>query len=124
MNIQKSPKMLDNKLNVKVIDELRSSISRGANLSVISAYFTIYAYAELKKELANINSLKFIFTEPTFIKNDKELSREYYLNSKLRTDLSGNDFEIRLRNEMKQAAIAKECAAWLLSNTMNCAMTV
>ena len=49
----KPPKMLDNKKNGRVIDELRENLSKGSSLSVISAYFTIYAYAALKKELAD-----------------------------------------------------------------------
>ena len=51
----KSPKMLDNKGNGSVVDELVSNINIDLKLSVISAYFTIYAYAELKKELSKID---------------------------------------------------------------------
>ncbi|MEG1256428.1 helicase-related protein [Clostridium sp.] len=109
----KPPKVLDNKLNGKVCDELKENFKKGSKLSVISAYFTIYAYAELKKELAKIDSMKFIFTEPTFVKKDRELIREYYIEHDNEKKVSGNEFEIKLRNEMKQAAIAKECARWI-----------
>jgi len=107
------PKMIDNKANGRVIDELRSNLKRGSKMSVISAYFTIYAYAELKRELSRVDGMRFLFTEPTYIKNDSELIREFYIDHKRKKDLAGNEFEIKLRNEMKQAAIAKECAAWL-----------
>ena len=108
----KAPKVLDNKKN-KVVDELKSELKKDSKLSVISAYFTIYAYAELKKELNKIDKMRFLFTEPTFIKKDRELLREFYIEHTNEKNISGNEFEIKLRNEMKQAAIAKECAQWL-----------
>jgi hypothetical protein len=38
------PKMLDNKSNGTVSDELKANLQKGTKLSVISAYFTIYAF--------------------------------------------------------------------------------
>lgn len=108
----KPPKVLDNKKN-RVVDELKAELRQGSKLSVISAYFTIYTYIELKKELSQIDHMRFIFTEPTFVHKDQELIREYYIERHPEKKISGNEFEIKLRNEMKQAAIAKECAAWL-----------
>lgn len=110
----KMPKVLDNKKH-RVVDELREVLNKGSMLSVISAYFTIYAYAELKKELNKIDKMRFIFTEPTFVNKGKELIRAYYIERNNEKMVSGNEFEIKLRNEMKQAAIAKECADWLQS---------
>jgi SNF2 family DNA or RNA helicase len=57
--------------------------------------------------------MRFIFTEPTFVHKEQELIREYYIERNPEKKISGNEFEIKLRNEMKQAAIAKECAEWL-----------
>jgi len=37
----KFPKILDNKRNGKVIDELKNDLVKGSRLPVISAYFTI-----------------------------------------------------------------------------------
>ena len=104
----RSPKVLDNK-KYRVVDELKAELRKGSKLSIISAYFTIYAYAELKKELSKIDNMRFIFTEPTFVHKDQELIREYYIERNPEKKMSGNKFEIKLRNEMKQAAIAKEC---------------
>ncbi|MDI9467673.1 MAG: helicase, partial [Bacillota bacterium] len=106
------PKVLDNK-KYRVVDELRAELCKDSKLSVISAYFTIYAYADLKRELSKIDNMRFIFTEPTFVHKDQELIREYYIERNPEKKMSGNEFEIKLRNEMKQAAIAKECAQWL-----------
>lgn len=109
----RTPKMLDNKWNGRVIEELTANLKKGSRMSVISAYFTIYAYAELKRELSRLDNFQFIFTEPTYINRDSTLIREYYLDHPETSELAGNDFEIKLRNEMKQASIAKECAKWL-----------
>lgn len=106
------PKPIDNKRE-KVVDELKNALRKGSSLSVISAYFTIYAYAELKKELSRISHMRFLFQEPTFVKKDDELLRQYYIDHNGEKDISGNEFEIRLRNELKQGSIAKECEKWI-----------
>ncbi len=106
------PKSIDNKRE-RVIDELKNALRKGSNISVISAYFTIYAYESLKKEMSRISNMRFLFKEPTFVKKDDELWRQYYIDRKGERDISGNEFEIRLRNEMKQSSIAKECAKWI-----------
>lgn len=62
-----------------------------------------------------IDELRFIFTFPTFIKEKtvKE-KREFYIPRLNRErSLYGTEFEIKLRNELTQKAIAKECAEWI-----------
>ncbi|WP_322019996.1 SNF2-related protein [Clostridium butyricum] len=105
--------MLDNKQNGKVGDELKRVLKNGSKLSVISAYFTIFAYKELKKELNKIDKLRFLFTEPTFTNDDKEIKKQYYITRKSEKNISGSEFEIKMRNELNQASIAKECAEWI-----------
>lgn len=108
------PKVIDNKQMGRVIDELRQGIKSGAKLSVISAYFTIYAYEELKKELSHIDELRFIFTIPSYIKQEKDFQREFYIaRREFGNKLSGNEFELKLRNKLTQSAIAKDCAQWM-----------
>ena len=108
-----SSKMLDNKQNGKVGEELKRVLKNGSKLSVISAYFTIFAYKELKKELNKIEKLRFLFTEPTFTNDDKKITKEYYITRKSEKNISGSEFEIKMRNELNQASIAKECAEWI-----------
>ena len=108
----KQPKFLDNRSKGKVIDELKANIKRGSKLSIISAYFTIYAFNELYKELSKIDEMRFIFTEPIFSDQVKDVKREYYIE-RPQTPLAGNNFEIKLRNELRGAYIAKECADWI-----------
>ena len=109
----KPPKILDNRSNGSVYEELKASIRKGSRLSVISAYFTIYAFSELRRELDKLDSMRFIFTEPTFVKDETELTRQYYIDKNPQRKLSGNEFEIKLRNELNQAHIARECAQWV-----------
>ena len=106
-------KMLYNKKNGKVGVELKEHIKNGSKLSVISAYFTIYAFNELHRELKKIDNMRFIFTEPSFVKRQEELTRQYFIDRDPERKLSGNEFEIKMRNELNQAHIAKECANWL-----------
>lgn len=96
-------------------DDLSVEIKEGSKLSIAAACFSIYAFRELKKQLTSIDELRFIFTSPTFIaeKATKE-KREFYIPRLNRErSLCGTEFEIKLRNEMTQKAIAKECADWI-----------
>ena len=77
----------------------------------------IFAFDELKKQLEDIDELRFIFTSPTFIsdKVSKE-RREFYIPQLHREkSLYGTEFEVKLKNELSQRAIAKECAEWIKS---------
>lgn len=42
--------ILDNRTQEKVIDKLKEDLKSGTKVSIISAYFTIFAYQELRKE--------------------------------------------------------------------------
>ena len=50
----------DNHSRGKVADFLRSKIKNGSRLSIVSAYFTIYAYEALKDQLDQIEHLAFL----------------------------------------------------------------
>ena len=96
-------------------DDLKNELSAGSKISVAAASFSIYAFQELKKELEKCDEFRFIFTAPTFVteKAQKE-KREFYIPRFGREqNLYGTEFEIKLRNEMTQKAIARECAEWI-----------
>ena len=57
----------DNHHRGKVGDFLIEKISNDSELSVVSAYFTIYAYEALAGQLDQISNLRFLFGEPKFI---------------------------------------------------------
>lgn len=96
-------------------EDLSVEIKKGSKLSIAAACFSIYAFQELKKQLTSIEELRFIFTSPTFVaEKTKKDKREFYIPRLNRErSLYGTEFEIKLRNEMTQKAIAKECADWI-----------
>ena len=105
----KAPKILDNKFNF-VYQELTENIKKGSKLSVISALFSMYAYDKLKKDLNRIDSMRFIYTKPSFLKDNTKESRQYYIDN---NSIFGNDYEIKLKNELTQGSISKDCADWI-----------
>lgn len=98
-----------------VKDDLAKKINPNSKISIAAACFSIYAYQELREQLQACEEFRFLFTSPTFVaeKTPKE-RREFYI-SRLRREKSlyGTEFEVRLRNELKQKAVAKECADWM-----------
>lgn len=119
-------KIFDNVTEI-VRDDMASTICKGSKVSIAAACFSMYAYKELRKQLEQVDECRFIFTSPTFIteKSEKQ-KREFYIPRLNReSSLYGTEFEIKLRNEMTQKAIAKECADWIRrkatfkSNTTN-----
>ncbi len=108
------PKQFDN-ITQRVVDDLKITLRRGSKVSMAAASFSIYAFEALQKELEQVDELRFIFTSPTFNKERaRKQKREFYI-PKLNRErtLYGSDFEIKLRNNLTQRAIAKECADWI-----------
>ncbi len=107
-------KIFDNITDI-VRDDLKETIQRGSKVSIAAACFSMYAYKELKSQLERIEEFRFIFTSPTFVQERAEKQRrEFYIPRLSReTSLYGTEFEIKLRNEMTQRAVARECAEWI-----------
>lgn len=105
----KAPKFIDNKNN-KMVDEIKEYSKKNSKISMISSSFTLFAFEKLKKELSKIDEFRFVFTEPTFVSKKQEM-KEFYIDKN--NNVFGTEFEIKLRNEMTQSSIAKECAEWI-----------
>ncbi|WP_018611852.1 helicase-related protein [Segetibacter koreensis] len=107
-------KLIDN-INTRLNDDLKLEIKKGSKLSIAASSFSIYAYEALKKELRHTEELRFIFTSPTFIEETfQKQSREFYIPHIVNeSQLCGGEFELRLKNELNQRAIAKECSKWI-----------
>ncbi|HEX8227466.1 MAG TPA: helicase-related protein [Candidatus Saccharimonadales bacterium] len=108
------PKFFDN-VTDKVIDDLKLTVRPGSKVDIAAASFSIYAYQLLKDELEKVEELNFLFTGEVFTSEraTKE-SREFYIpRLSAERSLYGTDFEVKLRNELNQMAIAKECADWI-----------
>ena len=65
-------------------DDLKKELKKDSKLRIAASCFSIYAYEALKEELEAVDSLRFIFTSPTFLsekitdKFDKQ-KREFYI---------------------------------------------
>ena len=101
----------DNYKRGKVGDFLKEHLDKNSDISIVSAYFTIYAYDMLKEKLKDINSLKFLFGEPTFVKSvdpNKVSSREYKIED--------DKLTISPTKCLTQKSVAKGCADWIRSD--------
>ncbi len=98
-----------------VKNDLQNELKTGSKVSIAAACFSIYAFHELKEQLEHIDSLQFIFTSPTFVTDrTKKEKREFYIPRLSRErSIYGTEFEVKLRNELNQKAIARECAEWI-----------
>lgn len=104
-------KLIDNKQYGRVGDVLKRNIKENSKLSITASYFTLYAFQELKEELSKIDSLRFIYTEPTFVKNDnKTIMKKIKENE---NKLFGVEEELKGRCTLNQSYIARELAKWL-----------
>ena len=96
----------DNHHRGSIGEFLKEKILRNSDLSFVSAYFTIYAYAALKDQLDPISHLRFLFGEPQFIQSldpDKTEKKAFRIE---------ND-ALALENKLQQKSVARECADWL-----------
>lgn len=100
-------------------DDLRKELTPKSKVKIVASFFSIYAYESLKKELESVEELEFIFPTPTFVSEGikgtiKKEAKEFFIPKQLReSSLYGTEFEIRLRNQLTQRVIAKECAEWV-----------
>ena len=96
----------DNSMYGTVADFLRDKIQDGSSLSIVSAYFTIYAFNKLRDELNSIKGLRFLFGEPSFIGGIDPQKTESKAFALTETGLS-------LGNYLPQSEVAKACADWI-----------
>ncbi len=96
----------DNHQHGSVGDFLKGKIKPGSDMSVVSAFFTIYAYEALKNELGQINSLRFLYGDPSFTKSldPSKASKKAFMIQ---------DENIELVNVLEQNRIARECSDWI-----------
>ena len=107
-------RFFDNIQDIVKVD-LQETLQENSKVSIAASCFSIYAFEELHNEFEKIEELRFLFTSPTFTaeKTQKD-KREFYIPRLGRErNLYGSEFELKLRNELSQKAIAKECAEWI-----------
>lgn len=96
----------DNHARGCVADFLKEKIQADSALSIVSAYFTVYAFDALKESLGQIGHLDFLFGEPTFINrlDPERVEKKSYLI---------NESGLELRNQLQQKRVSRECAEWI-----------
>ena len=86
---------------------LRGSLRADAALSVVSAYFTIYAYGDLRTELEGLRKLRFLYGQPAGAASVDPAEGEdkaYRLT---------RDGALDLRRALTQKPLARACARWV-----------
>jgi len=111
-------KIIDN-INDLLGDDLKQTIRAGSTVQIAASCLSMYAYEALKQALHEIDGLEFIFTAPAFLPDEHadrlRKDRREFVISRLDRERSlyGTEFEIHLRNQLTQKAIARECADWI-----------
>ncbi len=96
----------DNLERGSVGEFLQQKIAADAELAIVSAYFTIYAYEKLKTQLDAIARLRFLFGEPTSVDSldpSKTEKKAFHLL----------DDQIQLANKLEHKRITRACAEWI-----------
>ncbi len=96
----------DNLRRGTVHNFLEQHIQNGSTLSIVSAYFTIYAYEKLQHALDKIDELRFLFGEPDFIKHLDPINSD-------RKAFTITDTGLELNQQLRQKPLAKACAEWI-----------
>ena len=111
--------ILDNTEGKRLVDSLRANLDDEAKLSIISAHFSLFAFGELREELECLDSVRFLFSEPTFIQDMGRVAGapEFDIARRAQGErekaLADSSLELTLRNKLSQRALARACASWL-----------
>lgn len=98
--------IVDNRART-VGDFLRARLRADAAISVVSAYFTIYAYEDLRAELDGLRRLRFLYGQPegaASVDPAEGEDKAYRLT---------RDGALELRRALKQKPLARACAQWI-----------
>lgn len=106
-------KIINNRQYGLIGDCIKENIENGSKLSITSAYFTLYAFEELKEEFSKIEELRFIFGRPTFIENSNVKIQDRI--RKHEREIWGLEEERKYKNDLNQAYIAREMAKFIKS---------
>ena len=104
--MSKNSRIRDNNMYGKVADFLQDKIQPGSSLSIVSAYFTIYAFDKLRNELTGIKKLRFLFGDPSVVDAMDPRKKE---SKTFRLTEDGLEHQ----NPLSQSEIARACADWI-----------
>lgn len=80
----------------------------GSRLSVVSAYFTTFAYEYLRTTLDHVEGMRFLFGEPRFLRDSSN-------GCLVPPAFSIEEGGLRLVQQIRQRAVAQRCADWIRS---------
>ena len=98
--------IIDNRQR-RVGDFLRERIEAGSDLSIVSAYFTIYAYEALRHVLENTARTRFLYGEPRGVGEMDPSAGE------ARAFRLTEDGGVDLKQFLAQKPLARACADWI-----------
>ncbi len=96
----------DNHSRGTVGNFLDNEIKKGSKLSIVSAYFTIYAFNALKDRLNGISELRFLLGQPDFITGmspGESQEKAFHIL----------DSGLHLNQQLQQKSVANACAQWI-----------
>lgn len=102
-------KLIDNKGDNTLENLLSEKITKHSKISIQTAAFSIFAFHALQKEIKRSKELRVILTKSFFEKEETGFLKRYEI-AQDEEDISGNKYEIKLRNKMNTAFIARETA--------------
>lgn len=98
--------IVDNR-NRRVGEFLRDRIEPGSYISIVSAYFTIYAYEAMRDVLESVERLRLLYGEPIAAGKPDPSDNEG------KTFKLNEDGGIALKQVLAQKPLARACAAWI-----------
>ncbi|MBE7537698.1 MAG: ATP-dependent helicase [Opitutaceae bacterium] len=96
----------DNHHRGTVGDFLRENLRAGADLDLVTAYFTVFAYDRLRAQLDSLGRIRLLFGEPAFIQT---LDPEH----KEGAAFVLRDDGLNLAGGLSQRHLARACAGWM-----------
>ena len=102
----KTDVIVDNR-DIRVGEFLLDNIKPGSNLSIVSAYFTIYAYKAMQDVLDNSGPVRFLYGDPTAV------SAPDPSDSNVKSFKLNEDSGMELKQALIQKPLAGACAEWI-----------
>lgn len=100
-------KLIDNKGDNTLQKLLQNKITKNSKIAIQTAAFSIFAFHALQKEIQKSKELRVILTQSFFEHEETGFLKRYEI-AQSKDDISGNKYEIKLRNRMNSAFIARE----------------
>jgi SNF2 family DNA or RNA helicase len=96
----------DNRTRGSAASFVETAAKPGSNLSIVSAYFTSFAYHSLSGTLDEMAGVRFLFGEPRFLKDADNAGL-------VPPAFSFSENGLRLTEQIRQRAVAQRCANWI-----------